>query len=1016
MGVLNAPVFKGGIALNNRLVKLITVIVLLALLAGFIVAFSGNGGNQTVPSSAILINEVMAKNSDAIPDPQGNYYDWIELYNSSKNPIDISGMGLSDDSFSGVKYVFPTGTVIPSDGYIVVYCAGEALGGLYAPFRLSSKDEVALYNIHGGLIQSISLHAVDSGKSLARNPGTETWDEQDPSPGYPNTPQGIEAFRNRDLNAEGLDVGVYINEFQASNRSTIPDINGEFSDWIELYNANDEPFDLSGYGISDNLNRPNKFMIPSGVVIEPHGYLIIFCSGNEGILGEGEKAELHAPFGLRAYEEDVVFANPQGHIIDYYSYKRQEPDASMARTVDGTGEFAETFTPTPGYPNSESGYEEFNKRYALPLGEIYISEVMGSNSTTLSAEVDGVLVYPDWIEITNAGKSTINLLGYALSDNPNNPGKFVFPDMDIAPGQYIYVLATGKTDKTSSPMHVNFSVSADGEALFLYDPEGNMIDRFRISGFLSDMSVGRSRDGSTMLYTEPTPGRANDDTASFLGYSDAPVFDVLPGVYDEDSITVYISAPDTETVYYTLDCTTPTKNSTPYNKSGITINKNTVIRAIGYRDGYYCNFATISGTFLFTHDDVDHKLPIVTLVTDPDNLWSRETGIYLREGAYFREGDVWPYESANYFQDDWERPACFSIYDDNGREVFSQNIGIKIAGGFGRGREQKGIAITARDEYGKNTMSYKFFDDLDYTEYKSVLLRCGAQDQSMTKFRDEFNVALFKGYDINFLYMDYKPYVLYLNGEYWGVYFLREKRNRFYVAQHEGLESADNIDLLKSSTRYQSGSPDEWIKLMNYVNTHDLNDPTAYAYVDERVDLQSFMDYMICEIYVNNTDEWNVQYYKVPGGKWTWIYYDFCWSWWDANNNNLKTRRQSNQPMSDLFNALLAVPEWRDAFIRRFAELMNTVYEPSHVDEYIEIFYNTVEPEIARERAIFNAEGSRVGGHNLVDTLNNSASYEGFQSHVARLRRFAAARPTTMKRFIQEEFNLSDEYMKEVFG
>ncbi len=1005
----------------KRIVKIATLIVLIAILIVTILMVSDLSGNQSgsVNVSGVSFNEVMLKNDGAVPDAAGNFYDWIELYNASSTPADISGMGLSDDSFDGVKYVFPTGTVIPADGYLTVFCSGEATGGLYAPFKISAKDELTLYNVHGAVIQSIALTSVDSGKTLSKISGSDVWEAMDPSPGYPNTPDGIEAYRNRntDITANN-NTGIYINEFMASNLSTVTDINGEYSDWIELYNSTDNEVNLSGFGISDDLNRPNKFVIPEGVTIAPGEYLLIFCSGNEGVLtGDAEDWELHAPFGLRAYSEAVVLSNIHGQILDSVSYTRQDADISMARTVDGTGEFEPAATPTPGYPNTQSGYEAFAEANAMPPGDMYISEVMGANTTILitTDPESGAGVYPDWIELTNQGSEDINLSGYALSDSANNPAKWVFPDTVLSPGEYITVLATGYDikDASSEYMHTNFGISADGEALFLFDPDGNIIDKFVSTRFLSDMSMGRDDTGKIKLYSTATPNEKNNDSTSYLGIADAPEFDITPGIYSEDSITVTISCPDTQTIYYTTDCSDPTTDSPVYN-GGITVSENTVIRALGYRDGYYLEFATISGTYLFTHDDVDHALPVATLVTDPDNLWDYETGIYLREGALFSQTDTWPYATANYWQENWERPASFAIFDDNGHEVFSQNIGLKMSGAYGLGREQKGMALIARDEYGDDRMRYPFFEDRDFTEYKALLLRAGAQDQTMTKFRDEFNIELLKGYDVNFMYQDYKPYVLYLNGEYWGIYYLREKRNRFFVAQHEGLESAENIDLIKSSTRFQSGSPQDWIELMEYVNSHNLNDPEAYAYVEERVDLDSFMDYMICEIYIGNSDEWNVQYYKVPDGKWTWIYYDFCWTWWDASSNSLAIRRNPDQPMSDLFNKLLAVPEWREAFIHRFAELMNTVYEPSRVEETIQKFYNIVEPEIARERAFFNAEGSVVG-KNRVDSQNIS-SYASFESHVARLRRFADARQEYMRQFIQSEFGLSDEYMAEVFG
>ena len=111
-----------------------------------------------------------------------------------------------------------------------------------------------------------------------------------------------------------------------------------------------------------------------------------------------------------------------------------------------------------------------------------------------------------------------------------------------------------------------------------------------------------------------------------------------------------------------------------------------------------------------------------------------------------------------------EREACFGLFDDGGRQVFTQNVGIRIAGSFGRSRAQKGFNIIARDEYGKDRMAYSFFDNRDYTEYKSLVLRAGAQDQNYSKIRDELACGLLEGTDAHILVQAYKPYVLYLNG------------------------------------------------------------------------------------------------------------------------------------------------------------------------------------------------------------------------------------------------------------
>ena len=269
-----------------------------------------------------------------------------------------------------------------------------------------------------------------------------------------------------------------------------------------------------------------------------------------------------------------------------------------------------------------------------------------------------------------------------------------------------------------------------------------------------------------------------------------------------------------------------------------------------------------------------------------------------------------------------------------------------------------------------------------------------------------------EGTDINVLYQAYRPVVLYLNGEYWGVYFLKEKRNRFFVAQHEGVEDVDNMLIGKASTLVSYGTNEEWVALMNYVKSHDLSDPTAYAYVCERVDVNSFMDYMIAEIYNGNTDTPNIQYYKLPDGKWKWIFYDFCWGFGSPTHESLSFRRGAKPAGSDLFNALLKNSEWKDAFIRRFAQLLNTAFAPERVLGLIEELYGYVEPEIAREREKFN-QSTFMGEQQPAENLG---SYDSFQREIESLKTFAKERPAALRSQIQKEFGLSDSYMQEVFG
>lgn len=988
---------------KRRLGSILISAALIVILAVFLINLKE--GSSRAPADAVALSEIMISNKGSVPDNLGGYPDYIELHNGSSEKADISGYGLSDSLLEGAKYVFPAGTVLEPGAYVVVWCGGEAEDGMHAPFKLSAGEEAVLFDASGRPLDTAVLNSVDSGMVLRRE--GEVWTQAKPCPGYPKTEEGMAEYEKSLKETE--DIGLYINEFMASNATTICDSFGSYSDWIELYNSTDTDMDISGFGISDNLSQPMKYRFPDGTTIAAKGYLVVFCSGNEGM----QNGELHAPFGLRSYGEDVVIANRAGRIIDSYSFKNQETDVSMARIPDGAGEFQSNSQPSPGYPNTGAGYSAFDAANRLPLGGVYISEFGGSTGS----------VATDWVELHNSTGSAVSLAGYGLSNNPKNPAKWVFPDISIEPGEYLLLYATGSADKAQKKnLKLNFCISSTGEALFFFDPNGKLIDKLSAGRMRSGQSYGRDGSDNRFYYAEPTPGAQNGK--GYEGITQLPAFSVTPGIYD-NAVTVAITAGEGETIRYTTDCTTPNASSEVYSGE-LSISKNSVIRAAAFRDGYLSGDVA-TATYLFRSDGVNHALPVVTLVTDPDNLWNSKTGIYATGDQF--DPDAASYadtlQSATYYQAKfateeqvdtiWEKPAAFSLFDDNGKQVFTQNVGIRIAGSFGRGRAQKGFNVIARKEYGKGSMEYPFFENRPYKEYKAVVLRAGAQDQNRSKIRDELASGLLEGTDINILYQAYRPTVLYLNGEYWGVYFMKEKRNRFFVAQHENTENNVDLAIGKGFKQRSYGDNSDWVSLYEYATSHDLSSAEAYAYVSERMDVDSFRDYMIAEIYNGNTDTYNFQYYRLKGGKWKFIFYDFCWGFQSPGHETLAFRMgktPSDVCSAKLFAAMLQNKGWRDSFCRRFGELLNTAFAPERVSALIEELYGYVEPEIKREREKFNKD-TFMG---VKQPNTNLGTYEGFQSEISKLKDFAQKRPEEIKRQLQSNLGLSDSYMKEVFG
>lgn len=988
---------------KKRLGSILISAALIVILAVFLINLKE--GSSRAPADAVALSEIMISNKGSVPDNLGGYPDYIELHNGSTERADISGYGLSDSLLEGAKYVFPAGTVLEPGAYVVVWCGGEAEDDMHAPFKLSAGEEAVLFDASGRPLDTAVLNSVDSGMVLRRE--GEVWTQAKPCPGYPKTEAGMAEYEASLKETE--DMGLYINEFMASNATTICDSFGSYSDWIELYNSTDTDMDISGFGISDNLSQPMKYRFPDGTTIAAKGYLVVFCSGNEGM----QNGELHAPFGLRSYGEDVVIANRAGRIIDSYSFKNQETDVSVARIPDGAGELQPNSQPSPGYPNTGAGYSAFDAANRLPLGGVYISEFGGSTGSVAS----------DWVELHNSTGSAVSLAGYGISNNPKNPAKWVFPDISIEPGEYLLLYATGSSDKAQKKnLKLNFCISSTGEALFFFDPNGKLIDKLSAGRMKSGQSYGRDGSDNRFYYAEPTPGAQNGK--GYEGITQLPAFSVTPGIYD-NAVTVAITAGEGETIRYTNDCTTPNASSEVYSGE-LSISKNSVIRAAAFRDGYLSGDVA-TATYLFRSDGVNHALPVVTLVTDPDNLWNSKTGIYATGDQF--DPDAASYadtlKSATYYQAKfateeqvdtiWEKPAAFSLFDDNGKQVFTQNVGIRIAGSFGRGRAQKGFNVIARKEYGKGSMEYPFFENRPYTEYKAVVLRAGAQDQNRSKIRDELASGLLEGTDINILYQAYRPTVLYLNGEYWGVYFMKEKRNRFFVAQHENTENNVDLAIGKGFKQRTYGDNSDWVSLYEYATSHDLSSAEAYAYVSERMDVDSFRDYMIAEIYNGNTDTYNFQYYRLKGGKWKFIFYDFCWGFQSPGHETLAFRMgktPSDVCSAKLFAAMLQNKGWRDSFCRRFGELLNTAFAPERVSALIEELYGYVEPEIKREREKFNKD-TFMG---VKQPNTNLGTYEGFQSEISKLKDFAQKRPEELKRQLQSNLGLSDSYMKEVFG
>ncbi len=1024
---------------NNRFVAFVLLIICIIAVIIYL-ARGSKSASSASHSGTVEINEVMSSNKGTLTDEFGNAPDWIELHNLTSNRLDISGFGLSDDLLSAAKWTFPSGTVLEPDGYIVVFCSGDSAGQLHTGFRLSSGDSVILSSSSGSVIDSVALEPVGSGLSLGRIAGnTSAWSEMQPSPGYPNSPEGIEAFKASQSANASDSIGVYINEFMPSNASTIIGPDGTYCDWVELYNTTGQAIDLSGYGISDTPSLPLKYTLPRGTRIEAYSTLLIFCTGRETPAGA---EQVEAPFGLSSYRESVVFSTPSGKILDSIDYTRAATDVSFARVPDGTGSFTSSSQPTPGYRNDNAGLAAFLSTLSFGTGELVLSEAMNANYSYLKQPGD---LYYDWVEVHNNTPRPISLNGYSLSNNANNPAKWSFPDITLEGNEYLAVLCSGRniTDaQKKNSLETNFKLSGAGDSVFLFGPDAQLLDKLPIPKGRKDISVGRT--GTTFLYYDaPTPNEAN--SSGVPTFADAPSFDTPAGCYT-GSVAVSIRIPEGCTVTYTTDGSEPTQSSNPYSGGSLALDRTAVLRARAFREGAHASDIVSSSYIVATGAETleDHASPglsVMSIVTDPKNLWDPDIGIYVVGSKFaaasgednsdhftIKDGMNNPNAVKANFWQEWERPAHFDLIGENGALEYSSESVIRVFGAFSRAKEQKGLSLIARSGYGDNRFEHAFFDSRPYTSYKALVLRASAQDATNSKIRDIVITSLLGDHDLGLkpesriAVQAYRQLVVYLNGSYWGVYNLREKINCAFLCQHYGIVNDETIDILMGNGNEKcviaGNGWKDYTDMVEWAASHDMSNPSNYEYICSLMDVENFAAYTAAEIIVGNTDTGNIKYWRSTelDNKWRWLFYDFCWAM-NRNDDNSdaftsgyrrdfysryfdeKGHGTGKSTSTKLIRALLKNAEFRSLFLEKTALMINEVFTPEKIIARVDECQEKIRAEM-----VFD-----------VDKWDN-INYKSWQNHCDNIRAYANNYQDYSLKYVQAYFSLSDNDMMRIFG
>lgn len=901
-------------------------------------------------SSPLQISEYMSSNS-AYPDEQGNFYDWVELHNSGKSPIDLTGWALCDDKNT---CLLPSRTLEP-DAYLVVFCTGKSTqvkeGYLPLSLRAAGGESLSLKNAAGEVVDSMVTIPLETSSSAIRGENTFTSTTKF-TPGLPNTEEGWTAFQ---ASRTSPTQELVINEVMADNRVTLPDGDNVYPDYIEVLNPSDRPVNLKNYGLTNDEAQPLKFQFPDKV-LQPGETILVFASGKGH---SQDKTELHAGFKISKASDMVYLYSPAGLLLDKVEINGLASDCALVR--DSNGGFVQTSAPSPGFPNTEEGI----KAYMATLDEkrpspIVISEAMSRN-TKYAQKLAGKA--HDWIELHNRSDKAVSLTGYTLTNDTSQPALFALPDVTIPAGGYLVVYATGGTVVSGDKyIQTNFKLNGEDAVAALFAPDGVMADGISLPNLPTDTSRGRP-DGAAgyRYFNTPTPGTANKGDGA-LTITPTPATTAAAGVYNSHT-PVKVGLAGEGTIYYTLDGSDPTTSSLIY-REPLSLDKTTVIRALAV-DGDSLPSRVMTASYIINEN---HTMDVVSLVSDPDNLFSYERGIY----ALGSGNPNTPFLDGANFWKDWERPAHVEFFSE-GEDGFSLDCGVKIFGGMSRMYEKKSLSLKFRDCYGAGELDYKVFDNRDFTYYNSLILRTSGQERLRTMFKDAMTTSLMD--DAGLVEVQaYRPVVVYINGAYWGVHNIREKIDEHFIATHQNVSPA-SVEVLqgngKASEAYQA--------LISYAASHSAADPAVYAYLSEQIDLANYCDYLIAEIYCANNDAGNIRFYRSSemDGKWRWILYDtdlgFAGNSADRIWYNIKPggTGAGGNFSTTLINCLLKSSDFRQLFIERLTYNMHHTWNTEKVLQRIEDFYNTYKPEASRNFQRWNP-GSLVW-ENEVQALRNFA-------------------------------------------
>ncbi len=805
---------------------------------------------------------------------------------------------------------------------------------------------------------------------------------------------------------------IVINEGSNKNYLSIPDENGESPDWIELYNVSSDTINLLNYSLTDDIANPAKWVFPN-VYLLPGEFKIVFCSGKDRKPITGFKPVVNTGTYIPVDGWNThIFSTPfywdgiSNILLNTCSY------SSRGYTTNSV--FNQTNT---SYPSTIVAFQDgspyiCSADYGYKVSvrpNIKFNGISIDTGTVRNAPTDYPAPYGNWYwaaknqmlflgsELSAAGLTAGDITSLAfdvVSSDPNTTYDYI--EMYMKMVTTTEVTTQFETVDTNKYLHTNFKISTDGETVYLFSPSQKLESSLFVNCQSPDNSIGSSPDSSTRvsLFQQATPGASNNASATYTRYLIEPLFSQPSGLYN-NTINVTISNPNQgqSSIYYTTDGSDPTPDAQLYTGIPISIFYSSVLKAKVFADTLLPSPVAVSSYLL----GVNHVTPVLSVVTDNVNLYGPK-GIF----------DNWAF--------DWERAAYVEYFDTSQTLIFSQRAGIQIDGGAGGSRYQPQHSFRVELDHsvlGDGPIDYKVIPNRpERTKFSKFYIRNGSNQYLVLPYKDACQVEVMAG-ETNNYYSAWRPITVYINGNYFGLYELREKIDDEYF---ETLEHAttDSTDLLSLSfwngsvLRPVEGKVDPFFDDYNSFNALDPADADFWNAADHYIDMTWYTDYVIAQSWMPNTD-WpgnNIRLYRSDKTNYKWR---FCLidmelalapnGWTDCyfdHINYMLTQDPAN-PYINIWLKGMQNQKFKNYFINRFADLMNTTYSVDRTTAIEQSMFSQTVLEMPREYG-------RWGDPNKI-----SQEMTDFNNHHLEFQFQLSERSAQVRNHIQSNFELAGQ-------